>query len=96
VLVGYSGEIKINLYRGGLRLKFENGRLSTATDWHASTWNADADAGSPPLVFLQLVFGHRSLDQLRDMFPDLWAGGDSMLLLQTLFPPQPSFVMPLD
>jgi hypothetical protein len=96
VLVGYSGEIKINLYRGGLRLAFDKGRLRAAEDWQVSTWNEDANAGSPPLVFLQLVFGHRSLEQLRDMFPDVWASGEHAILLHTLFPPQPSFVVPLD
>ena len=96
VLVGHSGEIKINLYRGGLRLVFENGQLRTVEPWQAPLWNGWADATCPPLVFLQLVFGHRSLDQLRDMFPDVSASGEHQLLLQTLFPAQPSLVIPLD
>ncbi|HEY0603830.1 MAG TPA: GNAT family N-acetyltransferase [Herpetosiphonaceae bacterium] len=96
VLVGYSGEIKINLYRGGLRLAFEKGVLRTVEPWQIAIWNAAVDAAFPPLVFLQLLFGHRSLDQLRDMFPDVSAGGQHQLLLQTLFPARPSLVMPLD
>lgn len=95
-LVGYTGEIKINLYRGGLRLAFEQGALRAVEPWQTAIWNAAVDASCPPLVFLQLIFGHRSLDQLRDMFPDVSAGGEHQLLLQTLFPPQPSLVMPLD
>lgn len=96
VLVGYTGESKINLYRGGLRLVFENGALRSVEPWQTSIWNSAIDASFPPLVFLQLMFGHRSLDQLRDMFPDVSASGEHQLLLQTLFPARPSLVMPLD
>lgn len=96
VLVGYTGEIKIDLYRDGLRLAFQNGQLHAAEPWQAPLWNGAADAAFPPLVFLQLVFGHRSLEQLRDAFPDVRADGEHQILLQTLFPAQPSLVMPLD
>ncbi|HEY0737072.1 MAG TPA: GNAT family N-acetyltransferase, partial [Herpetosiphonaceae bacterium] len=44
VLVGYSGEIKINLYRGGLRLAFEKGALRTVEPWQTAIWNVAVDA----------------------------------------------------
>lgn len=88
---GYTGELKLTFYRGGLRLAFENGRLTTAEPWQAPIYNANANAGFPPLVFLQLLFGRRSLDQLCDAFPDVWTDNTGMLL-NTLFPARPSFV----
>jgi hypothetical protein len=46
-------------------------------------------------VFLQLLFGYRGLDELRDIFPDVWAADTAVPLLRTLFPAQPSWVVPL-
>lgn len=92
---GYSGELTIDLYRGGLRLAFDNGKLTAVEDWSKPVWG-EAMAGYPPLVFLQALFGYRSLDELRDIYPDVWAEGDAPALLETLFPKRSSLLMPLD
>jgi Acetyltransferase (GNAT) domain len=94
-LGSYSGELLLNFYRGGLRLVFEKGLLITSEDWQAPIWNSKENAGFPPLVFLQLLFGRRSLNDLRFAFPDVWANEEVELLLQTLFPASSSWVMPL-
>jgi hypothetical protein len=93
---GHSGELKLDFYRGGLRLVFERGRLTTVEPWRAPIWNANAHAGFPPLVFLQLLFGYRSLAQLREALMDVWANDDTAPLLDVLFPQQLSWVTPLD
>lgn len=93
---GYTGDLKVTLYRGGLWLKFEQGRLTSAEPWQAPVLDSDAMAGCPPLVFLQLLFGHRSLQELRDIFPDVWANDAGRTLLEALFPPRPAWVVPLD
>jgi GNAT superfamily N-acetyltransferase len=95
VLAGYSDELKLDFYRGGLRMVFTSGRLETVEHWPVPVYDANASAGFPALVFLQLLFGRRSLDELRYAFPDVWASNDAALVLQTLFPALPSFVMPL-
>lgn len=91
-LVGYSGELKIDFYRGGLRLQFDGGKLTAAEPWRAPAYGDEAKAGFPPLVFLKLLFGYRSLAELRAGFPDAWAEDEAVLLLETLFPKQPSWV----
>lgn len=96
-LHGYSGELKLSFYRDGLRLAFEAGQLTEVAVWPPPDtdhheWQG---AGFPPLVFLQLLFGYRSLDELRYAFPDCWADEEPELLLQALFPKQPSWVLPL-
>jgi hypothetical protein len=54
-------------------------------------------AGSPPLVFLQLLLSYRSLDELRAFYPDVWADDKAKLLIDTLFPKLRSTVFePLD
>ncbi len=89
---GYSGELPLNFYRDGLRLVFEAGRLKQAERWPTpERWQAGASF--PELTFLQLLFGYRSLDELRHAFPDCFTRTDEAgLLLAALFPKQPSFV----
>ena len=48
--------------------------------------------GCPPLTFVQLLLGHRSLSELTAIFPDVWARSDRRLLFDTLFPKLPSRV----
>ena len=38
--------------------------------------------------FLQLMFGHRSFEELRAFFPDVWAEDHEARLLEMLFPKQ--------
>lgn len=95
VLAGHSGSLWLTFYRGGLHMAFEQGKLTTIEDWQSPTWKSPENGGFPPLVFLQLLFGHRSLDDLRYAFPDVWANDDVVPLLNVLFPRCPSWVLPL-
>ncbi len=95
VMAGYSGPVTLDFYRGGLRLVFANGRLETAEDWRRGAWDRP-DGSFPPGVFLQLLFGYRGLDELRDTFPDVQAADPAVPLLRALFPTHPSWVVPLD
>ncbi len=92
---GYTCEITVDFYRGGLRLVLENGKLATVENWQRPIWG-EAKAGYPPLVFLQSLFGHRSLDELRRIYPDVWAEGEATAVLDALFPKRPSLLVPLD
>jgi GNAT superfamily N-acetyltransferase len=91
----YSGELKLDFYRGGLRFAFEHGRLTSVENWRRSTWESNEDAAFPPLVFLQLLFGYRGLDDLRYAFPDVRVKDKSELALNALFPARPSWVVPI-
>lgn len=92
ILSGHTGELTINFYRGGLRLAFEDGRLATVEPWRAAPFGADPSVGCPALVFLQLLFGYRSLAELRAIFPDVYAEQEPAVLLDILFPKWPSVV----
>ena len=91
-VAGYSGEIRLDFYRGGLRLVFEQGRLTCAEDWRVPIYGTPAHGGFPPLVFLQVLFGHRSIAELRHAFPDVWANEEVRPVLKALFPTRPSFI----
>jgi hypothetical protein len=95
IAVGHTGELKLSFYKSGLRLAFEAGRLTTVEPWMPTPadWGS---AGFPALSFLQLVFGYRTLDELRNAFPDCWTDGDEAAgLLGILFPKQGSSFVPV-
>lgn len=94
-LTGHTDDLKIDFYRGGLRLAFEEGKLVTVEPWRAPDFGDEAQAGCPALTFLQLLFGYRSLAELRAFLPDVWASEEAALLLDVLFPKQPSTVYSL-
>ena len=91
-VVGYTGDIMLDFYRGGLRLVFEKGCLTGAEPWMVPPYGSNASGGFPPLVFLQLLFGHRSIEALRHIFPDVWVSEEARPILKALFPTRPSFV----
>jgi len=95
-LVGHTGEIKITFYRGGVRLAFENGKLIAAEQYKPTPVGHAGDAAFPDLTFLQLLFGYRSLEELRYAFVDCWTDREEIqVLLDILFPKQASVVWPL-
>src|SRR5258707_2339991 len=95
VAASYTGELKIDLYRGGLRMIFDQGHLRLIEPWRAPLYKSDAKAACPALVFLQLLFGYRSLDELRYAFPDIEVEGEAEVLLKALFPRKFTWVLPL-
>jgi hypothetical protein len=84
-LSGHTGEIKINEYTSGFRLVWEQGKIVTIEPWTPAD-NQDGHAAFPPLVFLRMLFGHRSLAELRAFYPDCWAEDEADALLNALFP----------
>lgn len=89
--VGFDGELKLGFYRNGLVLKFESGRITSVEAYQPTSWS-NADAAFPNQVFLQLLFGYRTLEELRYAFADCWANQPGRLLLEALFPRKPSLV----
>lgn len=92
-VANYSGELKIDFYRGGLRLVFERGHLTVAENWRATVLNNDSDARFPALVFLKALFGYRNLKELRRIYPDVRV--NNIVLFNTLFPAKASWAFPL-
>ncbi|MEO8288491.1 MAG: GNAT family N-acetyltransferase [Chloroflexota bacterium] len=88
---GHTGELKVNFYRSGLRLGFQQGSISVE-EWKPDRVE-EGDAAFPDLTFLQLLFGYRSLEELQHAFPDCSAQtDDARALLPILFPKKVSNV----
>jgi hypothetical protein len=95
-IAGYSGEVKVTFYRDGVRLVFDAGRLVTVEAWKPTPVGHTGEAAFPPHTFLQLLFGYRSLDMLKMSFVDCWTDREEIhVLLNALFPRQPSNVWPI-
>jgi len=89
--VGYSGELRLDFYRNGLRLCFEKGSLTDIVTVNQPSPREFASARFPDQSFLHLVFGHLSLDDLQQVYPDCWYKDDTArCLLNILFPKRPS------
>jgi hypothetical protein len=95
-VAGYSGEVRLSFYREGVKLVFDKGKLSTVEAWTPTPFGHSGEAGFPPQTFLQLLFGYRSLEMLKASFVDCWTdGNEAQVLIESLFPRQPSHVWPI-
>ncbi len=89
VVDGYSGTLRLNLYHARLALTFASGMLRDVGSYQPARL-ADGDASLPDLTFLQLLFGHRNMDQLNHARPDCFSTAPVAPLLNVLFPRRPS------
>ena len=91
---GHTGDLRLSFYGDGVTLRLENGSFVEAVPWTGLRTGGN-DALFPGLVFLQLLFGHRSMAELEHAYPDCRALSDeAFALLGTLFPKRPSWVWP--
>ncbi len=75
---------------------FDKGKLGTIEAYTPASIGHPENAGFPPHTFLQLIFGYRSIDMLKASFADCWTDRDEIhILLDILFPRQPSDVWPI-
>lgn len=88
----YDGTLKLNFFRSGLRMTFESGKIIGVENLGTDTLK-DCGAEFPGLSFLQILFGRRSLDEVRYYVADCSVRNDeARVLLETLFPRKPSNV----
>jgi hypothetical protein len=96
VMAGHSGTLQVNLYRSRFTLVWQDGRLVEVGESYPYNRLEEGDAAFPDLTFLQLLFGFRSIDELKLSFTDLFTeNNDALILLRSLFPKRPSRAIPL-
>lgn len=92
LIPGHSGSLRLNLYKTGIKLDFENGKLSAVESYKPQPADM-GEIGLPDLTVLQLVFGYRSLDELKAAYADVeWNNDENRYLTSVLFPKKPSAV----
>lgn len=87
---GYSGDLRLSWYHGGVQLCFTNGRITDVSDWMPDE-RSSGDAAFPADTLLPLIFGFRSVAELQSAYPDCALHSHvARALLPILFPPEPS------
>jgi GNAT superfamily N-acetyltransferase len=92
-VAGFTGDFKLNFYRGGLKLVFEHGRLKGVEPWRAPIYGDKGEVGIPRDVFLKALFGYRNLEEIRYAYPDVWT--TNRVIFNTLFPKKQSWALTL-
>lgn len=90
--IGWTGELSINLYTGGLRIRFDEGRVASIERWNPPSDDTarPADARLPVADFLHLLLGNRRIGELERATADCLLESDAgALMLDVLFPPMP-------
>jgi hypothetical protein len=82
---GFTGELKLNFYRRGAHLKFQDGQI-TIERWQPPDGSA-GDAHFPANSFWSVMCGQKSASQLGDEIPDCIVSRTVRILSDCLFPP---------
>lgn len=91
MMSGYSGDLVISRYRDASRLVFKDGRIEKI-EGLALSENSEGDARFPGDTFLQVLFGFRSMDEVKYMWPDCGWNPETKALVEILFPKKPSYL----
>jgi hypothetical protein len=92
VMAGYSGMLRLNLYRDRHALRWDEGKL-VSVEPYAYSRLEEGDLRFPEHTFLHLLFGHRDYEEIRHLFPDSYASNaEFQVLAETLFPKRPSCI----
>jgi predicted N-acetyltransferase YhbS len=89
LFAGLTRDVRLSLYRETLSLRFVAGELTEVANLG---FTGDEEMRLPPLQFIPLVLGYRTVEELRAAHPDVSVWGTGRLLLETLFPKLASFI----
>jgi hypothetical protein len=81
-------EVQFCFFRDSVLLRFVQGKIIEVTAGGA----AQGTINFPPLKMIPLLFGYRTIDQLRLVTPDINVAGVWRLLVETLFPQTQGFI----
>jgi len=92
---GYTGDLSIHSFnKTATTIKFDEGRIVDVTeDVLHPEWKADA--AFPNHTFLNVLFGHRSPDELVRTLPEVFTNRKAAVLFDALFPLNPSSILPI-
>ena len=86
---GLTREAPLRLYRQTIALRFVAGRLTEVANLG---FTQGGDVNIPPLVFVPLLLGYRTVEELRAAYTDVDVKPAWRLLVDTLFPKVASFI----
>jgi len=86
---GLTREVQLRLYRETIALRFVAGKLTEVANLG---FTQRGDVNIPPLAFVPLLLGYRTVEELRAAYPDVNVKPAWRLLVDTLFPKVTSFI----
>lgn len=86
---GMTRDVRLNLYRETLLLRFVAGRLTEVANLG---FTGGEKIRCPPLQFIPLVLGYRTMEELCATYPDASVAPVWRLLVDTLFPKVEAFI----
>jgi hypothetical protein len=86
---GLSREVQLRLYQETIALRFVAGKVKEVANLG---FTRRGDVNFPPLAFVPLLLGHRTVEELRAAYPDVNVKPAWRLLVDTLFPKATSFI----
>jgi hypothetical protein len=92
---GLNMDLVLNFYREAFKLRFSAGKLEGVEALGFVDASMGADGGHcciPPEAFLRLVLGYRSLDELKDAWPDVVIKPRVRGLVDVMFPVMLSYL----
>jgi len=87
---GLTQDVRLSLYRETILLRFVAGRLTEVANLGFA--GGETILRCPPLQFIPLVLGYRTVEELRAAHPDVSVASPWQLLVDTLFPKVASFI----
>ena len=89
MFAGWTGTVSLNLYKEVIGLTFQDGRLAAVGP---AKEDDDTILSVPPVQFVPLALGGRTIDEINAAFPDAYARGPWKLLVNALFPKTSAFL----
>lgn len=95
VMAKYTGSLRLNLRPQNCKISFEKGQITEIAPYPAQDF-FDEDAALPDHTFLHLLFGHRTVAELKQLRVDCYAEtAGTEILLNILFPKKTTCIFPL-
>ena len=89
---GYTGSLKLSFYKDGVNLEFSKGHIKAISALGRDELDK-CDAFFPSLTFLHLLFGYRSIEDIKHLYADCSTKDDETgHLMDALFPRKPSHI----
>jgi hypothetical protein len=82
-------KLSFNFYRFTVQMVIEDGVVSNVQRLET---NEDRTIRASPLVFTQMLFAHRSREELQRIYPDFMVHPSHQHLVDVLFPKLPSYI----
>jgi len=86
---GLTRDVRLSFYQETVLLRFVGGSLTEVTNLG---FTGDEGIRFPPLQFIPLLLGYRTVEELRAVYPDVSIAPNSRLPVDALFPKVASFI----